>query len=174
MLLKEIFIFNTGNSVKFYMEWNLLKVNGKYLAGFSSFQSLSHIWLFVTPWTATLQASLCRTNSRGLLKLMSIEVVMPSNHITFCHPFLFPNSIFPSITLFPKESDFCIKWPKHWSFSFGTRLSNQYSGLISLRIDWIDPLANQGTLKSLLQHNSSKASMLQHFTFFMVHSHIRT
>ena len=127
----------------------------------SSAQSLSHFRFFVTPWTVACQASLFSTNSWSLLKLMSIKLVMPSNNFICCCPLLLLPSIFPSIRVFTKESALCIRWPKYWSFSFGTSLSNECSGLISLRIDWFDLLAIQGTLKSLLQHHSSKASILQ-------------
>ena len=133
---------------------------------FTSVQSLSHVQLFATPWTAAPQASLSITNSRSLLKLMSIESMMPSNHLILCHPFLLP-SIFPSIRVFSNESVLCIRWPKYWSFSFSISPSNEYSGLISFRIDWFDLLAVQGTLKSLLQHHSSKASILQCSAIFM-------
>ena len=114
----------------------------------------------MTPWTAARQASLSITNSRSLLKLMSIELVMPFKHLILCHPLLLPPSIFPSIRVFSNESVFCIRWPKYWSFSFSTNPYNEYSGLISFRMDWLDLLAIQGTLKSLLQHHSSKASIL--------------
>ena len=125
---------------------------------FSSVQSLSHFIFFVTSWTAARQASLSITNSQSLLKLMSIESVMPSNHLIFCHP-LFPQpSIFPSIRISSNESVLHIRWPKYWSFSFNINPSNEYSRLISFRMDWLDLLAVQGTLKSLLQHHSSKAS----------------
>ena len=134
---------------------------------FSSVQSLSHIWHFVNPWAAARQASLSVTNSQNLLKLMSIESVMPSNHLIFCHP-LIPPSIFPSIKVFCNESVLHIRGPKYWSFSFSISPSNEYSRLISFRIDWFDCLAVQGTLKSLLQHHSSKASILLHSVFFMV------
>ena len=130
-------------------------------------QSLSHLWLFVTPWTAAHQASLSFTLSQSLLKLMSIELVMPSNHLILCHSLLLP-SIFPSISVFSNESALPIKWPKCWSFSFSISSSNDYSGLISFRMDWFDLLAVQGTLKSLLQHHSLKASSLRHSSFFMV------
>ena len=130
--------------------------------------SLSCVWLFATPWTAARPASLSITNSQSLLKLMSIELMMPSNHLILCHPLLLLSSIFPSIGVFSKESVFCIRWPKYWSFSFWIRLSNEYSGLIFFRMDWLDLLAVQGTLKSLLQHHSSKASILQCSAFFMV------
>ena len=126
----------------------------------SSVQSLSHVWLFATPWTEKYQASLSITNSRSLLKRMSIELVMLSNHLILCRPLLLSPSIFPSIRVFSKESVLCIRWPKYWSFSFSISPSSEYSGLISFRMDWLDLLAVQGTLKSLLQHNSSKASIL--------------
>ena len=124
----------------------------------SSVQLLSRIQLFATPWTAACQASLSITNSQSLLKLMSIESVMPSNYLILCHPLLLPPSIFPSIRVFSNESALCIRWPKYWSFNFNISPSKEYSGLISFRMDWLDLLAVQGTLKSLLQHHSSKAS----------------
>ena len=124
---------------------------------FSSIQSLSHFRLFATPWTAARQASLSITSSQSLLKLMSIESVMPSNHLILCHPLLLPPSIFPSIRVFSSESVLRIRWPKYWSFTFSISPSNEYSGLISVRMDWLDLLAVQGTLKNLLQHHSSKA-----------------
>ena len=132
-----------------------------------SVQSLSRVPLFVTPWTAACQASLSITNSQSLLRLMSIEPVMPSNHLILCHPLL-PPSIFPSIRVFSSESVFNIRWPKYWSFSFNISPSSEYSGLISFRMGWLDLLAVQGILKSLLQHHSSKASVLQRLAFFMV------
>ena len=122
---------------------------------------------FATPWIAACQDSLSITNSQSLLKLMSIELVMPSNHLIFCHPRL-PPSIFPSIRVFSNESVLHIRWPMYWSFSFSIRPSNEYSGLISFRMDWFDLLAVQGTLKNLLQHHSSKASVLRRSAFFMV------
>ena len=123
----------------------------------------------VTPWT---EASLSITNSLSLLKLMSIALVMPSNYLILCHPLLLPLSIFPSIKVFSNKLVLCISWPKYWSFSFSISPSNEYSGLISFRIDSLDLLAVQGTLKRLLQHHSSKVSILQHSAFFMVqHSH---
>ena len=131
-----------------------------------SVQLLSHIQLFVTPRTAEHQASLSITNSQNLLKLMFIELVMPSNHLILCCPHLLP-SIFPSIRLFSSESVLCLRWPKYWSFSLSISPSNEYIGLISSRIDWFD-LAVQGTFKSLLQHHSSKASVLQCTDFFMI------
>ena len=124
--------------------------------------------LFATPWTAVRQASLSITNSRSLPRLISIELVMPSNHFILCRPLLLLPSIFPSIRVFSNESALCIRWPKHWSFSFNISPSNEYPGLISFRMDWLDLLAVQGTLKSLLQHHSSKASILQCSAFFIV------
>ena len=135
---------------------------------FSSDQSLSRVWLFVTPWTAAQQASLSIANSRSLPKLMSIESVMPSNHLILCHPLLLLPLIFPSIRVFSNESILPIRWPKYWSFSFSISPSNEYSGLISFRMDWLDLLEVQGTLKSLLQHHCSKASVLQLSAFFIV------
>ena len=135
---------------------------------FSSVQSLSHTQIFVTPWTAAHQASLSINNTQSLLKLMSIESVMPSNHLILCHPLLLLPSIFPSIRVFSNESVLCIRWPECWSFSFSLSPSNEYSGLISFRTAKFDLLAVQGTLKSLLQHHSSKASVLQLSAFFIV------
>ena len=126
----------------------------------SSVQSLSHTWLFATPWTAARQASLSITNSWSLPRLMSIELVMPFNHLILCRPLLLPLSIFPSIRVFSNESALHIGWTKFWSFSFSISPSSAYSVLISFRMDWLDLLAVQGTLKSLLQHRSSKASIL--------------
>ena len=127
---------------------------------FSSVQSLSHVQLFATPWAAAHQASLNITNYWSLLKLISIESEMPSNHLILCHPLLLLPSIFPSIRIFSNESALCIRRPKYWRFSFSISPFNEYSGLICLRIDWFDLLAVQGTLKSLLQHHTSKASIL--------------
>ena len=126
----------------------------------SSVQSLSRVWLFVTPWTAARQASLSVTNSRSLPKLMSIELMMPYNHRILCPPLLLLPSIFPNIRVFSNESALHIRWPKYWSFSFNISPSNEHPGLISFRMDWLDLLAVQGSLKSLLQHHSSKASIL--------------
>ena len=126
----------------------------------SSVQSLSRVRLFATPWTVAHQASLSITNCQSLLKLMSIESVMPSNHLILCHPLLLPPSIFPSIRVFSNESVLRIRWPKYRSFSFSISPSNEYSGLISFRMDLLDLLAVQGTLKSLLQHHCTKASIL--------------
>ena len=131
-------------------------------------QLLSPAWLFVTPWTAAHQASLFFAISRSLLELMSIESVMPSNHLVHCHPLLLLPSIFPSIRVFSKKLAVCIRWPKYWSFNFSISSSNEYSGVISFRIDRFDLLAVQGSLKSLLQCHSSKASILQHSAFCMV------
>ena len=142
-----------------------------YFVWISSDQLLSRVQLFVTLWTAACQASLSITNSRNLLKVMSIESVMPSNHLMLCHSLLLLPSIFPSIRVFSNESVLCIRWPKYWSFSPSVNIispSNEYSGLISFRIDWFDLLAVQGTPKSLLQHNSSKASILRCSAFFIV------
>ena len=138
------------------------------LTQFSSVQSLSRVRLSVTPWTAARQASLFITNSRSLLKLMSIESVMPSSHLILCHPLLLLPSIFTSIRFFSNESVLCIRGPKYWSFSFCISHSNEYSGLISFRMDWLHLLAVQRTLKSPLQHHHSKASILWHSAFFMV------
>ena len=134
---------------------------------FSQF-SLSHVRLFVMPWTAARQASLSISNSQSLFKLKSIESVMPSNHLIFCCPLLLLPPIFPSIRVFSNDSVLRTRWPKYWSFSFSIGPSNENSGLISFRMDWLDLLAVQGTLKSLLQHHSSKASILQHSAFFIV------
>ena len=129
--------------------------------------SCCHVWLFVTPWTVARQASLSIANSRSLLKLVAIELVMTSNHLILCCPLLLLPSIFPSIRVFSNESALRIRWPKYWSFSFNISPSNEHTGLISFRMDWLDLLAVQGTLKSLLQHHSSKASILRHSAFFM-------
>ena len=134
----------------------------------SSVQSLSHVWFFATLWTAVPQDSLSITNSRSLLKVMSIELVMPSNHIILYHPLLLPPSIITSIRVFSNESVLCIRWPNYQSFSFSISPSNEYSGLICFRMDWLDLLAVQRTLKSHLQHHSSKASIIQHSAFFTV------
>ena len=137
---------------------------------FSSVQLLSRVRLFATPWIAACQASLSITSSWSLLKLMCIESVIPSNHIIFYHYLLLLPSIFPSIRVFSNESVLHIRWPKYWSFNFSISPSNKYSELIFLRIDWLDLLAVQGTLKSLLQHHSSKTSILRQSAFLMVHT----
>ena len=151
-------------------------VSREFLGGFTSDQLLSHVQLFATPWSAARQASLSITNSRSLLKLMSIESVMPSNHLILCHPLLFLPSIFPNIKVFSNESVLCIMWPKYWtfSFSFSISLSNEYWRLISFRIDWFDLLAVQWTLKSLLQHHSSKHQFFGAQPSLWSNSHIHT
>ena len=138
------------------------------ISSVSSVQSLSHVWLFAIPWTAECQASLSITNSQSLLKLMSIKSVMPSNHLILCRPLLLLLSIFPSIRGFSNESVLRIGWPKYWSFNFNISPSKEYSGLISFRMDCLDLIAVQGTLKSLLQHHSSKASILLCSALFIV------
>ena len=135
---------------------------------FSSVHSLSHVRLFTIPWTTACQASLSITNSQSLLRLISSESVMPSNHLILCHALPFLPSIFPSVRVFSNESALRIRWPMYWSFSFNISPSNEHSGLISFRMDWLDLRAVQGTLKSLLQHHSSKASILQCSAFFIV------
>ena len=150
----------------FFTSWATREVH--FLIQFSSVQSLSRVWLFVTPWIAALQASLSITNSQSLLKLMSIELVMPSNHLILCHALLLLPPIPPSIRVFSNESTLCMRWTKYWSFSFSISPSSEHPGLISFRMDWLDLLGVQGTLKSLLQHHSSKASILQHSAFFTV------
>ena len=135
---------------------------------FSSVPSLSRVQLFATPWTTAYQASLSISNSQSLLKLMAIELVMPSNHLILCRPLLLLPSIFPSIKVFSNDSVLCIRWPKYWSFIFNISPSNDHPGLISIRMDYLDLLALQGTLKSLLQHYSSKTSILWHSAFFIV------
>ena len=139
-----------------------------------SVQSLSHVRLFGTLWFAARQASLSITNSWSSLKLMSIESMMPSNHLILCRPLLLLSPIPPSIRVFSTESTLHMRWPKYWSFSFSISPSNEHPGLISFTMDWLDLLAVQGTLKNLLQHHSSKASILWRSAFFTVHSHIHT
>ena len=151
-----------------------MQVKRRYITYQSSVQSLSRVQLFSTQWTAARQASLSITNSWSFFKLMSIELVMPSNHLILCLPLLLLPSIFPSFRVL---SVHCIRWPKHWSFSFNISPSDEHSGLISFRMDWLDLLAVQGTLKSLLQHHSSKASILWCSAFFTVqlsHPYITT
>ena len=147
---------------------DITHIKEKPEAQFSSIRSLNHVQLFATPWTEARQASPSITNSWILFKLMSIELVMVSNHLIFCRPLLLLPSIFPSIRVFSNESVLRIRWPKYWSFSFSISPSNEYSGLISFRMDWLDLLAVQGTRKSLLQHHSSKASILRCSAFFIV------
>ena len=144
------------------------KSKGKLYSLSNSVQLLSCVEIFETPWTAARQASLSITNSQSLLQLMFINSVMPSNHLILCHPLLLLPSIFPSIRVLSSESVLRIRWPKYWSFSFRISPSNEHSGLISFRIDWLDPLAVQGTFKCLLQHHSSKWSILQCSAFFIV------
>ena len=134
----------------------------------SSVQSISHVWLFATPWTAACQTSLSITNSWSLPKFMSIESVMSSSHLILCRPLLLLPPIFSSIRVFSNESALWIRWPKYWSFNFNINPSNEHPGLISFRMHWLDLLAAQGTLKSLLQHHSLKASILRHSVFFIV------
>ena len=136
---------------------------------FTSVQSLSCVRLFATPWTTARQASLSITNSQSLPELTSIELLMPSNHLILCRPLLLLPSIFPSIRVFSNESALRIRWPQYWSVSINISPSNEHSGLISFRMDWLDLLAVQGTLKSLLQHHSSKALILWLSAFFIVH-----
>ena len=148
----------------------------KWTIHFSSVQSLSHVWLFATPCTAARQAFLSMTNSQSLLNLLSIKSVMPFKHLVFCRPLLLP-SIFPSIRIFSNQSTLRMRWPKYWSFSFSISTSNEHPGLISFRIDWLDLLAVQGTLKGLLQHHRSKASILWCSAFFtaqLSHSYLTT
>ena len=153
MIICQIFYFN-------------LLISERFSKIFSSVQSLSRVRLFATPWTAAFQASLSITNSWSLLKFMSIESVIPSNHLVLCCPLLLPPSTFPSIRVFSNESVLRIRWPKYWSFSISP--PNECSGLTSFRMDWLDLLAVQGILKSLLQHHSSKASLLQRSAFLIV------
>ena len=150
------------------IEKQLERVERKRLVEQLSSVQFSRVRLFVTSWTAAHQPSLSITNSQSLLKLMSSALMMPSSHLIFCHPLLLSPSIFPSIRVFSNESVLRIRWPKYWSFSFSICPFNEYSGLISFRMDWLNLLAVQGTLKSLLQHHSSKASILRRSAFFTV------
>ena len=172
-------IWTTYLSLTSFPRWKgwMTIVNYKVLliVQFSSVQLLSRVLLFVTPWTAACQTSLSITNSQSPPRPMSIESVMPSKHPILCHPLLLLSSIFPSIRVFSNESALCIGWPKYWSFTFSISPSNEYSVLISFRMDWLDLLEVQGTLKSLLQYHSSKPSILQYSAFFIVqlsHPHI--
>ena len=158
--VKFIFYLNKKKST------SVSNLNTSFLI--NSVQLLSHFWFFATPWTTAHQASLSITNSQSPPKSMSIESMMPSSHLILCRSLLLLPSIFPSITVFSNESALHIRWPKYWSVSFSISPSNEYSGLISFRIDWLDLLAVQGTLKSLLQHHSSKASILRRSAFFTV------
>ena len=171
----------TAYSYKFWIclekRWARTYAHILYIFVYQSVQLLSHVWLFAAPWTAASQASLSITNSQSLLKLMSIESVMPSNHLILCRPLLFLPSIFPSIKVFSDELVLCIRWPKHWSFSLSISPSNEQPGLIFFGMDWLDLLTVQETLKSLLQHHSSKASIPWHSAFFTVqlsHSYMTT
>ena len=153
---------------EFIFVYGVRKCSNFILLRVSSVQSLSHVRLFVTPWIAAHQASLSITNSRSSLKLMSIESVMPSSHLILCHPLFLLPPIPPSIRVFSNKLTLNMRWPKYWSFSLSISPSNEHPGLISFRMDWLDLLAVQGTLKSLLQHHSSRASILRHSAFFTV------
>ena len=165
--LKNYFLVFNGRIIAFHCGIGFCCPTSWITHQFSSVQPLSHVRLSATPWTAARQASLSITNSRSLLKLMSIESAMPSSHLTLCRPLLLLPSIFPSIRVFSNESALPIRWPKYWSFSFSIS-PNEHPRLISCRMDLLDLLAVQGTLKSLLQHHSLKASILQHWAFFIV------
>ena len=156
-------VFCTGRQILYH--WATWEAQRKAL---SSVQSLSRVWLFATPWITARQASLSSTNSQSSPKLMPIELVMLSSHLILCHPHLLLPPIPPGIRVFSNESVLLIRWPKYWSFSFSISLSNEHSGLISFSMDWLDLLAVQGTLDSLLQHHSSKASILRCSAFFTV------
>ena len=152
-----------------WYEWMLwLVLLNRHSVQFCSVQLISRVRLFLTPWIAACQASLSITNSRSLLKVMSIKLVMPSTHLILSHPLLLLSLIPPSIRAFSNESTLCMRWPKYWNFSFSISTSCEYSGLISFKVDWLDLLAVQGTLNSFLQHHSSKASIFQCPTFFTV------
>ena len=169
-ILKKEFI-TPSLSLCSILFWKLNYLNTLFIVGIFWFlfvHSLHHVWLFVTPWTAALQTSLSFTISQSLLKLMYIESMVPSNHLILCHPLLLLPSIFLKIRVISNELALCIRWPKYWSFSFSISTPNEYQGLISFRIEWFDFLAVQGTLKSLLQHHSSKASILWCSAFFIV------
>ena len=164
------FFYVSCCSSPWYLDINLVLYS--FLVQFSSVQSLSRVWLFVTPWIAAHQASLSITNSRSSPKLMSVKSVVPSSHLILCCPLLLlplpPHPIPPSIRVFSNESTLHVSWPKYWSFSFSISPSKEHPGLISFRMDWLDLLALQGALKSLLQYHRSKASMLWHSAFFIV------
>ena len=166
LIVVLMYIFLTINDV--------VHLSHAYLPFITSVHSLSRVWLFATPCTAARQASLSITNSQSLLKLMSIALVMASNHLILCRPLLLLPSILPSKRVLSKESVLHIRWPKYWSFSFSISASNEHPGLISFRMHWLDLLAVQGTLRSLLQHHSSKASILRHTAFSQSNSHIHT
>ena len=165
--------------LKMYIHFNLtITLSGEFrntfVFHFSSVQSLSHVQLFVTPWTAAHQASLSITNSQSLPKLMSIESVIPSNHLILCCPLLLPPSVFPSMRVFSSESALLMRWPKYWSFSFSISTASERPGLISLRMDWLDLLRVQGTLKTFLQNHSSKSSFFGTQLSLQSNSHIYT
>ena len=169
--MKELLLMsNKRKKPKYWQrnQWIMWKEVSRWSMVPSSVQLLSPPWPFATPWTAANQASLSITNSWSLLKLLSTESVIPSNHLILCHSLLLKPSIFPSIRVFSNEPVLCMRWPKYWSFSFSISPSNEYSGLISPRMDWLDLLAVQVTLKSLLQHHSSKASIIWCSAFFIV------
>ena len=167
---RKPFIHFSGVKNRNYLTWDFLTrvIIKNFSIQFSSVQSLSHVRLFATPWIGARQASLYILNSQSSLRLMSIESVMPSSHLIFCHPLLLLHPIPPNIRVFSKESTLRMRWPKYWSFSFSISPSKEHPGLISFRMDWLDLLAVQGTLKSLLQHRSSKASILWHSAFITV------
>ena len=167
-LLQGIFVIWGSNPGPRHCRQTLYSLSHQGSLPISSVQSLSHVWLFATPWIAACQASLSITNSRSVLKLMSIKSVMPSSHLILCHPLLLLPPIPSSIRVFSNKSALCIRWPKYWSFSFSISPSNEHPGLISFRMDWLDLLAVQGTLKCLLQHHSSKASIFWHSAFLTV------
>ena len=168
-LFQVIFLTQRLNlCLQHLLHWHTGSLPLSHLGNLSSVQSLSHVQIFATPWTVARQASLSITSSQSSCKLMSIESVMPSNHLILCRPLLLLPSIFPSIRVFSNESALHIRWPKCWSFSFNISPSNEYSGLISFRMDWLDLLAVQGIRKSLLQHHIWKASILRRSAFFTV------
>ena len=160
--------YNLSPPILGRMKYGQCKLHALVSVQFSSVQLLSHVRPFVTPWIAARQASLSITISRRSLRLTSIESVMPSSHLILCRPLLLLPPIPPSIRVFSNESTLCMRWPKYWSFSFSMSPSNEHPGLISFRMDWLDLLAVQGTLKSLLQDRSSKASILRHSAFYTV------
>ena len=175
--MKSFFLLSNAENMPYlfsftYLDYDFL-IHPSFLRGsnylsfsISSVQPLSRVRLFATPWIAARQASLSITNSRSLLKLMPIKLVIPSSHLIFCHPLLLLPPTPPSIRVFSNESTLCMRWPKYWSFSFSISPSNEHPGLVSFRMDWLDLLAVQRTLKSLLQHNISKASILRCSAFF--------
>ena len=169
VILQRLVVIKYTKHLSTYGGLRMCFILQEYTLQFSSVQSLSHVWLFATLWLTAHQASLSIINSRSPPKSMSIESMMPSNHLILCHPLLLLPSIFPSIRVFSNESALRMRWPKYWSFSFNISPSNEHPGMISFRMDWFDLLAGvQGTLESLLQHHSSKASILGHSAFFIV------